>query len=110
MNEVLDDPIISEDLFKLPNEALKLIISSSETCINELKLFKAIQSKIQSEELANEDPIRLNFLKDLAKHFIRLSQLDVKKLVTDIKFCKIFEDELIFKAIQYNVARNVIDD
>lgn len=33
----------------------------------------------------------------------------MKKLVTDIKFCKIFEDDLIFKAIQYNVARNVID-
>lgn len=55
LNEVLDDPIICEDLFKLPNEALKLIISSSETCINELKLFKAIHSKIQTEEQANED-------------------------------------------------------
>ena len=49
-------------------------------------------------------------MRDLAKNYVRLSQLDVKKLVTDIKFCKIFDDDLIFKAIQYNVARDVIDE
>ena len=38
--------MICDDLFKLPNEALKLIISSSETCINEWKLFTAIHTKI----------------------------------------------------------------
>lgn len=85
-------------------------MSSSETCINELKLFKAIHSKIQNEEQANEDAKQIRFLRELAKNYVRLSQLDVKKLVTDIKFCKIFDDDLIFKAIQYNVARDVIDE
>lgn len=33
----------------------------------------------------------------------------MKKLVTDIKFSGIFDDDLLFKAIQYNVAREVLD-
>jgi hypothetical protein len=48
-------------------------------------------------------------LKELAKKFVRLSQLDVKTLVTDIKTSKIFEDDRIFKAIQFNVAKEVLD-
>ena len=32
----------------------------------------------------------------------------MKKLVTDIKFSGIFEDDLLFKAIQYNVAKEVL--
>lgn len=110
LNEVLDDPIVCEDLFKLPHDALKLIISSSETCINELKLFQAIYAKIQTEDQCHEDVALTNFLRNLAKDFVRISQLEVKKLVTDIKFSKIFDDDLIFKAIQYNVARDVIDE
>ena len=43
MNTILDDAHLSKDLFELPNDALKLIMSSSETCIGELKLFKAIK-------------------------------------------------------------------
>jgi len=51
----------------------------------------------------------ISFLKELAKKYIRLSQLDVKTLVTDIKSSRIFEDDSIFKAIQFNVAREVLD-
>lgn len=40
---------------------------------------------------------------------MRVGQLEVKKLVTDIKFSGIFEDDLLFKAIQYNVAKEVLD-
>ena len=45
---ILDDPILTNDLFDLPNEALRIVFSSSETCIGELKLFKAIKSKIEA--------------------------------------------------------------
>ena len=34
----------------------------------------------------------------------------MKTLVTDIKSSKLFDDEIIFKAIQYNVAKEVVDE
>lgn len=40
--DILDDQQITNDLFELPHDALRYIISSSETCIGELKLFRAI--------------------------------------------------------------------
>jgi hypothetical protein len=48
-------------------------------------------------------------LKDLAKNYLRLSQLDVKKLVTDIKTSELFNDDLIFKSIQFRVAPEILD-
>ena len=31
-------------------------------------------------------------------------------MVTDIKTSKLFDDEVIFKAIQFNVAKEVLDE
>lgn len=45
----------------------------------------------------------------MANKYIRISQLDVKILVTDIKQSGIFDDDIIFKAIQFNVAKEVLD-
>ena len=45
----------------------------------------------------------------MAKNYLRLSQLDVKKLVTDIKKSELFNDDLIFKAIQFSVAPEILD-
>lgn len=39
IDEILDDPVVSKDLFDLPKDALTFIFSSSETCICEFKLF-----------------------------------------------------------------------
>lgn len=103
------------EFFKLPLDALTHVVSSSDTCVGELKLFKAMQDRIaelqannSSDALAIQNQVIV--LKDLMSRFIRLSQLDVKRLVTDIKFSGIFEDGLLFKAIQYNVAKEVLDE
>ena len=106
--DILDDPMLANDLFDLPNDALIFIFKSSETCIGELKLFKAIKNKIESFTTSGESG-KVAFLKDLANKFVRISQLDVKTLVTDIKDSKIFDDEIIFKAIQFTVAKEVLD-
>ena len=90
--------MLTNDLFDLPNDALIFIFKSSETCIGELKLFKAIKNKIESFVTSGESG-KVAFLKDLANKFVRISQLDVKTLVTEIKDSKIFDDEIIFKAI-----------
>jgi len=70
-------------------------MSSSETCVGELKLFTAIKLRIDK----TEDEKKAAFLKELVKNFIRISQLDVKTLVTEIKISQLFDDEMIFKAI-----------
>lgn len=41
-------------------------------------------------------------------NFVRLPLINMKQLVTDIKFSGFFEDQSIFEAIQFQVARNVI--
>ena len=66
MNNILEDPVVSKDLFDLPKDALKYLFSSFETCISEIKLFKAIDKRIKEIE----DP---TFLNELAKNYIRLS-------------------------------------
>jgi len=48
IHDYLDDQQITKDLFELPRDALEYIISSSETCIGELKLFQAISAQIES--------------------------------------------------------------
>ena len=48
-------------------------------------------------------------MSEIAKNNIRLSQLDVKQLVTEIKASGLFEDDFLFKAIQYNVAPEVLN-
>lgn len=96
--DILDDPMLTNDLFDLPNDALMFIFKSSETCVGELKLFKAIKTKIETFVISGE-PDKVAFLKELANKYIRISQLDVKTLVTEIKDSKIFDDDIIFKAI-----------
>jgi hypothetical protein len=113
------------DLFKLPREALDIIFGHSETCLSEFDLFKAISDRIeenkllfkdnnQSEELkeiAEEENSRQsycshnslsenNFLKGLLK-YVRLPLINMKQLVTEIKFSGYFDDQLIFEALQF---------
>ena len=90
--------MLTNDLFDLPNDALMFIFKSSETCVGELKLFKAIKTKIETFNTSGELD-KVAFLKELANKYIRISQLDVKTLVTEIKDSKIFDDDIIFKAI-----------
>jgi hypothetical protein len=66
MASIIEDPIVSKEMFELPKDALKYLISSSETCISEIKLFKAIEERIKSTE-------DCAFLSDIAKNNIRLS-------------------------------------
>lgn len=106
--DILDDPLLTQDFFDLPRNALTFIFESSETCIGELKLFQAIKGRIGS--LNNDSESMVKFLKQLAKKFIRISQLDVKTLVTEIKDSKIFDDEIIFKAIQFTAAKEVLSE
>jgi hypothetical protein len=108
MDTILDDAHLSSDLFELPDDALTHIFSSSETCVGELKLFKTLQNQI--DHLAAEDPDspQIEFLKNTANKYIRISQLDVKTLVTEIKGSGLFEDATLFQAIQFNVAREVL--
>lgn len=42
-------------------------------------------------------------------NFVRLPLINMKQLVTDIKFSGFFEDQSIFEAIQFQVARDVIN-
>jgi hypothetical protein len=44
--DILDDSVLTNDLFDLPRDALTFIFGSSETCIGELKLFQAIKKRI----------------------------------------------------------------
>jgi len=48
------------------------------------------------------------FLKELLK-YIRLPLINVKTLVTDIKFSGFFDDHRIFEAIQFKVAKEVLN-
>jgi len=61
--DILDDPMLTNDLFDLPNDALIFIFKSSETCIGELKLFKAIKAKIESLTNIEEEEEKVAFLK-----------------------------------------------
>lgn len=67
--DILDDPALTNDLFELPNDALTLIFSSTETCLGELKLFTALKSKI--DKLENQEQVK--FLKEIASKYIRIS-------------------------------------
>ena len=49
------------------------------------------------------------FLKDLLK-FVRLPLCNMKQLVTSIKFSGFFEDQVIFEALQFQVAKEVLTD
>jgi hypothetical protein len=48
MSNILEDTMLSKDLFFLPEDALTHIFSSSETCIGELQLFKALKARIDT--------------------------------------------------------------
>lgn len=52
--DILDDPMLTKDFFDLPKNALTYIFKSSETCIGELKLFKAIKARIENQSDAEE--------------------------------------------------------
>ena len=49
------------------------------------------------------------FLKDLLT-FVRLPLCNMKQLVTNIKFSGFFEDQVIFEALQFQVAKEVLTD
>lgn len=68
---ILDDPVVSKEMFEVPRDALKYLISSSETCVSEIKLFEAIDERIRTSEDSE-------FLKEIIKNNLRLSQLNVK--------------------------------
>lgn len=46
------------------------------------------------------------FIKEMLK-FVRLPLMNMKQLVTDIKFSGFFDDQAIFEALQFQVARDV---
>jgi hypothetical protein len=47
------------------------------------------------------------FLKQMLK-YVRLPLINMRQLVTDIKFSGYFEDQAIFEALQFQVAQNVL--
>ena len=49
------------------------------------------------------------FLKEMLK-FVRLPLINMKQLVTDIKFSGFFEDQAIFEALQFQVAQEVLSE
>lgn len=47
------------------------------------------------------------FFKEMLK-FVRLPLINMKQLVTDIKFSGFFDDQSIFEALQFQVAKDVL--
>ncbi|CDW84708.1 kelch-like protein 38 [Stylonychia lemnae] len=125
--EILEGEQTKQDFFNLPKDLILQLVSSSETLVSESLLFKAIEEKILSFKISeskqeskdSEDMKRtsnhnnlieeyeLQFLKCLLNH-IRLPHINNKLLVTDIKFSGFFEDQKIFEALQFKLAREVI--
>jgi len=88
----------------LPREALEIVFSNSETCCSEHQLFRAIKEQLTktqevgdvafTTELSEEQ----TFLKSMLK-YVRLPLMNMKQLVTDVKFSGFFNDQAIFEAL-----------
>ena len=120
--EILKQDQTKQDLFRLPQQALAIIFGDSATCLSEFELFRAITERIQATKddfttetiieeskevreesnskqsevssLLNEGP----FLKKMLK-YVRLPLINMRQLVTDIKFSGYFDDQAIFEAL-----------
>jgi hypothetical protein len=88
---------------------LEIVFSNSETCCSEHQLFSALAEQLKNLQSQDQpDPEHASFLKDMLA-FVRLPLMNMKQLVTDIKFSGYFEDKAIFEALQFQVAREVLE-
>jgi len=118
--EILEKDSTKQDFFNLPRELITLIISSSKTLISEFSLFKVIEERLisskaseaieesTSEPHSHQSAIEVEFMKCLLQ-YIRLPLINPKSLVTDIKFSGFFEDNRIFEAMQFKLAKEALN-
>jgi len=102
--EVLREETRRDDLFQLPREALEIVFSNSETCCSEHQLFRAIKEQLTKTQEVGEVAFTTElseeqaFLKSMLK-YVRLPLMNMKQLVTDVKFSGFFNDQAIFEAL-----------
>eukprot|EP00347_Sterkiella_histriomuscorum_P016229 403353994 len=124
--EILEREQTKQDFLSLPKDLLLQLVRSDQTLLSETLLFQLIEEKLvqfktkddsSSESLTTlqqksleelEVDFKKKFFKCLLQH-IRLPLINSKILLTSIKSSGHFDDQSIFEALQFQLAKEILN-